>query len=310
MKRTELPEKPWQHLAIDYLGPLPSGHHLLVIVDYYSRFTEIEIMANKIDSKETIKRLRIIFARFGIPLSITADNGRQFISEEFKSYCNHNGIKLISTTPYWPQMNGEVERQNRSIVKRLKISQSIDRNWQDDLQDFLIMYRSTPHSTTLKTPAELMFGRNIRDKLPSIKTPLERDEELADRDKEKKEKEREYGDAKRRAKEIDIQPGDEVLVKRSIITNKLSSTFEPDIHKVVKRNGAEVTIEAKESGKQYRRNASHLKKIDQTKMPDESDKTNTKTTDDAVEARPKRELRRSTRLKDFVNNIDANLDLE
>lgn len=59
LKRKEIPSEPWKHLAIDYLGPLPSGHNLLVIVDYYSRFFEIEIMT-KITAEETIKRLRVI----------------------------------------------------------------------------------------------------------------------------------------------------------------------------------------------------------------------------------------------------------
>lgn len=77
MKRKELPSRPWEHLAMDFLGPLPSGHHILVLVDYFSRFFEIEIMT-KIDSKATIDRLKFIFARFGFPLSVTADNGRQF----------------------------------------------------------------------------------------------------------------------------------------------------------------------------------------------------------------------------------------
>lgn len=70
---------------MDFLGPLPSGHHIFVLIDYYSRYFEIEIMT-KIDSKATITRLRTIFARFGLPLSITADNGRQFISQEMKDY--------------------------------------------------------------------------------------------------------------------------------------------------------------------------------------------------------------------------------
>lgn len=118
LRRKELPSAAWQHLAIDFLGPLPSGHNLFVIVDYYSRFVEIEIM-KKIDSTETIKRLQSIFVRFGLPISITADNGRQLISDEFRTYCTINNIELISTIPYWPQQNGEIERQNPSILKRL-----------------------------------------------------------------------------------------------------------------------------------------------------------------------------------------------
>lgn len=89
---------------------------------------------------------------------------------------------------------------------------------------------------------------------------MERDEELADRDKEKKEKEREYGDANRHTKAIDIEPGDEVVVKRNVIPNKLASTFAPDIHKVIERKGAEAVVEA-ESGRKHRRNVSHLKRI-------------------------------------------------
>ncbi|XP_055543261.1 uncharacterized protein K02A2.6-like [Wyeomyia smithii] len=105
MKRRELPTEPWQHLAIDYLGPLPTGHFLFVVVDYFSRYIEVEIL-KKIDSRETIKRLTTIFARFGLPISITADNGPQFACEEFRVYCDTNNIQLINTIPYWPQQNG------------------------------------------------------------------------------------------------------------------------------------------------------------------------------------------------------------
>lgn len=75
IKRTELPSGPWQHLAIDFLGPLPSGHHLFVIVDYYSRFIEVEVMPKSPTTSDTTKCLKTIFARFGLPISITSDNG-------------------------------------------------------------------------------------------------------------------------------------------------------------------------------------------------------------------------------------------
>lgn len=260
IKRTELPSSPWQHIAIDFCGPLPSSHHLFVIVDYYSRFVEVEIMT-KIDSLKAIERLKIIFARFGFPLSITADNGRQFIGHDFKQFCDTNNITLNSTIPYWPQQNGEVERQNRSLLKRLSISQEAKRDWMKDLHEYLLMYRSTPHSTTMKTPSELMFGWNIRDKLPSIYQPKEVDEELHDQDKEKKEKGKRYADTKRHAKPSDIQVGDKVLLKRQVVANKLSTTFEPTIFKVIERHGSEVLVESIETGTRYKRNVAHTKKI-------------------------------------------------
>lgn len=256
MKRNQLPPGPWQNIAIDFLGPLPSGDFLLVIVDYFSRFVEIEIM-RKIDSAETIKRLRVIFARFGSPTSMTADNGRQFISDEFRSFCSEKNIELNSTIPYWPQQNGEVERQNRSILKRVTISQNEGRDWKKDLLDYLVMYRSTIHSTTLKTPSELMFGRTIRDKLPTIEQPLEADREVSDQDKLSKEKGKEYADEKRRAKASEIEVGDEVWLKQVVKRNKLTPNFEPVSHKVVDRKGSELIVENMDSHAQYRRNVAH-----------------------------------------------------
>lgn len=259
LKSTELPSEPWQHIAIDFLGPLPSGHYLLVVIDYYSRFFEVEVM-KKIDSSETIKVLKVIFARFGIPHSIKADNGPQFASEEFKQFCGISNIRLISTIPYWPQENGEVERQNRSLLKRLKISQEAKRDWQEDLQHFLLMYRSTPHSTTGKTPSEMLFNRNIRDKLPSMNQAMwHSDEETQDRDKVSKAKAKSYADSQRHAKPNQIEVGDMVVTKRQLKTNKLATDFDPTVFKVIKRSGSEVVIQNPGTLTQYRRNVSHVK---------------------------------------------------
>lgn len=260
MKRRELPSGPWQHVAIDFLGPLPSGHYLFVVVDYFSRYIEVEIMT-KTDSSETIKRLDSIFARFGLPLSITADNGPQFSSEEFRRFCDTNNIKLINTTPYWPQQNGEVERQNRSILKRLAISQATNADWIDELNKYLLMYRSSPHSTTKKTPSEMLMGYNIRDRLPTIYQPKDVDEETIDRDKDMKEKGKLYADERRNAKPNLISEGDDVLVKKMAKTNKLTPNFDPKIFKVIKRKGGDVIVASEETGVKYRRHVSHLQRI-------------------------------------------------
>lgn len=110
MIRKELPAQAWIDVAIDFLGPLPTNEYTLTIVDYYSRYMEIEIMTS-ITAKSTINRLDKMFVRLGYPRTITLDNGRQFVSEEFQQYCHIKGIHLNFTIPYWPQANGEIERQ-------------------------------------------------------------------------------------------------------------------------------------------------------------------------------------------------------
>lgn len=259
--RKQLPAEPWKNLAVDFCGPLPSGHHIFVVIDYYSRFKEVEIM-KKIDAFDTIKRCEVMFARFGLPVTITVDNGRQFVGHEFKQYCDTNNIDLNETIPYWPQMNGEVERQNQSLLKRLRICQEEKGDWREDLQKYLLMYRSTPHSTTLRAPAELMFNRNIRDKLPSIHQPLEKDEELHDRDKLMKQKGKEYADEKRGAKPSELKEGDKVYMLRQTMGNKLSTRFDPTVFTVVNRAGSELIIENVETGTRYRRNVAHVTKVE------------------------------------------------
>lgn len=262
MARRKLPEAPWVDLAIDFLGPLPSGDYLLVVIDYFSRYKEVEVL-HKITASETIERLEKIFIRLGYPQTITLDNGRQFVSMEFEEYCKCRGIFLNRTTPYWPQENGLVERQNRSLLKRLKISQALKRDWKREILTYLSMYYSTPHSTTGKTPTELMYGRNVRTKLPSLRdlsfaVPFT---DYKDRDQIMKEKGKEIEDKRRNARPSNITVGERVLMKHVLPGNKLTPTFKPTIMTVTGKQGPRITIQDDESGKVYERNSSHLKKV-------------------------------------------------
>lgn len=187
LKRKSLPTTPWTALACDFLGPLPNGTHIFAVVDYYSRYVEAKFMT-KIDSKHTIQFLHELFARHGAPASITCDGGPAFISAEFKKFCMEFGVEIVSTIPYWPQQNGEIEIQNKSMLRILRISHNMDGDIEKALMDYLLRYRSCVHPTTGKTPAELLFGRNIRDKLPDMDLPMNIDEETADKDKMQKEK--------------------------------------------------------------------------------------------------------------------------
>ena len=131
LRFTTLPEGPWEDLAIDLLGPLPSGHSILVVVDHYSRYYEYAIMTSTTAVK-VIDNLEEIFSRHGLPTTIKSDNGPQFRSEEFQEYCKQNGIVHLKTAPKWPQANGEVERQNSSLMKRIRIAQAERLDWKKE----------------------------------------------------------------------------------------------------------------------------------------------------------------------------------
>ena len=165
MIRTELPKGPWQDLACDLLGPLPSGDYLFVVVDYFSRYFEVAIMKSVI-SANIIASLEKMFATHGLPMSITCDNGPQFVSSDFKQYLCTNAIQLRNVTPLWPQANGQIERQNRTLLKAMKIAQAEGKNWKREIYSFLLMYRSTPHSTTgVSRQSCCLDGKFVRNSL-------------------------------------------------------------------------------------------------------------------------------------------------
>lgn len=262
LKMRELPTSPWKELAIDFTSASSYNKELLVIIDYYSRFVDIKIQSGT-TAEETIRSLQQIFPLLGYPDSITCDNGPPFNSKEFNSFCYHHAIRIHHTPPLFAQANGLVERQNRGIKKRLQISYlSNSRNWQDDLLvDYLTMYRSTPQETTGKSPYELLFGRQMKDKIPILRrTSSINDDEIRERDKQAKEKMKKNADKKRRAKESTIAEGDKVFLQNKP-GDKLTSNFSPEIYTVTRLKAGDCLVKSDKSGVIRRRHVSALKKI-------------------------------------------------
>lgn len=113
----------------------------------------------------TVKALREIFCRFGLPRVIVSDNGPQFIASEFRDFCISNNITHIRATPYHPKTNGLAERAVRTFKERFTAIKSSSSDVNLTLQRFLMSYRNTPHKSTGRSPAELLLGRRIRTKL-------------------------------------------------------------------------------------------------------------------------------------------------
>ena len=163
------------------MGPLPSGDYVLVVVDYYSRYFEVDILRS-VTSSKIIESLEKVFCAHGLPESLKTDNGTQFVSDEFENFLQENDIQHRTSTPMWPQANGEVQRQNRRL---LKIAQAEKKDMKVELRKFLIVYRTTPHSSTGVTPSKLLFNREIRSKIPELRE-LHKTEDSEARDRDMK----------------------------------------------------------------------------------------------------------------------------
>ena len=150
----EFPSRPWSRLHIDFAGPF-LGKMFIILVDAYSKWLEVAIVST-CSSQQAIKFLLSIIATHGIPEQLVWDNGSAFSSDKFESFILHNGIKHSRTAPYHPSSNGLAERSAQTFKEALIKSTG---DLETRLARFLFVYRSTPHSTTGRSPAELLLGR-------------------------------------------------------------------------------------------------------------------------------------------------------
>jgi transposase InsO family protein len=158
--------KPWpfRGLAIDLIGqiypPSSKGQKImLVTIDYFTKWVET-IPIKTVTSGNMIDFVNEhILHGFGIPQTITTDQGSQFTSGEFEEYANSLGIKLLNSSPYYAQANGQAEAANKGIIKLIK--HKIDENpkqWHMVLNRALWAYRMACHGETKVSPYQLVYG--------------------------------------------------------------------------------------------------------------------------------------------------------
>ncbi len=114
-------------------------------------------------AEDVIHHLKSIFARFGIHNELASDNGPQHSSHLLKEFARNYNFTHTTSSPRYPQSNGEAERAVRTIKDVLKKS--------SDPYIGLLLYRTTPLSNWY-SPSELLMGRKLRANLPMVTSQL------------------------------------------------------------------------------------------------------------------------------------------
>ena len=163
---SESPEEVEENIAIDMYGPLPEtargNSKILVITCYFTKWVEAYALPD--ETAETVAEALVndFVSRYGTPVSIHSDQGRNFESTLFQEVCRLLGIRKTRTTAYHPEGNGMVERFNRTMGAMIRslIGEEHD-NWDKILPLTLMAYRSSVHETTQQTPHMMLFGREM-----------------------------------------------------------------------------------------------------------------------------------------------------
>lgn len=302
----KVPNFPWEKIGIDIMTYNQSDY--LVVKDFFSKWVEIIPITSKTASL-IISKLEILFATFGNPLIIVADNN-PFGSQEFKQFGKHNDIKIVTSSPTYSQSNGMAE-SGVKIAKNLLKKCTLEKS---NLQEALREYRNTILENINASPAELLMSRQLRTQIPVIVEKLKPRVTRNVRTKlvQKQRIQKRYFDKNKRVlkpfkkgEEIYVYQGDTQMWVKGLIVKKLKEYPRSYI----------VSIE----GKLYRRNRVDLRKRhvrvsgSEEQKELEKDKDNTKkekqsknvgkersVKDSNVLTRPKRKITKTLKLNDYV----------
>ena len=151
----KVPDAPWQKIGADFFDF--EGQKFLLVIDYFSKFIFVERVSTT-TAKSTINKFSNIFATEGAPQQLMTDNGPPFNSGEFSRFCQEWNLEHRTSSPNYPQSDGQAERAVQTVKQRMA-------RCKQDGQDFkqaLLQMRTTPISKDLPSPFEILHGRPAR----------------------------------------------------------------------------------------------------------------------------------------------------
>jgi transposase InsO family protein len=258
--------RPLEVIAVDYtlMEKARGLENILVITDV---FTKLTVAVPTRDQKaSTVARTLVQhwFRRYGAPLRIHSDQGRDFESRLVRELCNYYGIHKSHTTAWHPEGNGQVERFNRTLHDLLRsLTPEKKRNWPDHIEDLVFAYNTTPHSRTGFSPFFLMYGREARlpiDNLLGRTEPQDEDsnidswvnrhqQKLQDAYRHVKQRLDQAAQYRKRAHDVKakdsvLQVGNRVYLRQHLLgRNKIQDAYGSRMYKVTQRKGLQDVYE-------------------------------------------------------------------
>jgi hypothetical protein len=163
LQPTELPSRPFQFITTDFVTDLPESEGydaILVVVDQFTKTITIEPCNKTIDADTTADILiKRVLCKFGIPEKIISDRGPQFASKVMRTVLKSMGIWSALSTAFHPQTDGATERTNQKIEQFLwAYCHRTQNDWAKLIPYAEMTHNTHQHSSTKKTPNELLFG--------------------------------------------------------------------------------------------------------------------------------------------------------
>ncbi len=160
-KRTIPSTDIFERWRVDIVGPLPitreGNRYIVVAIDYFSRWPETRLFkAANVNTVVTFLYEEII-CRFGASRILQSDKGTHFMNEVIQRLTKRFRIKYSLSSPYHPQLNGLVERFNKTFCEEIvKLAEEVDQ-WDRFIQLVLFAYRTKELRISKQSPYMLVY---------------------------------------------------------------------------------------------------------------------------------------------------------
>ena len=198
MKTRPAPLNLWEVTAVDFKGPIGAKQfYLHTQMCLYSRYMD-----------NTMRR-------HGRPKEIWSDGGPPYNGHKWDKWVKSCGSTPKKTTPYHPPANGMVERFNQNLKLVIHAATAENKYPMEEVKKYVATYRNTPHRITGEKTSKLLYGRDIKTKLPRItKTVKGKHHKNAKRNERRAKRQRKKTfDTRKKAKLVPIKVGDQAYIR-------------------------------------------------------------------------------------------------
>ena len=167
LKLSEVPQKTWSHLTVDFITKLPvvaGKDAILVVYDRLSKMTHFVATTEGMSAEGLARLFRDnMWKLHGLPESVVLDRGPQFVAELTKELNRMLGIKMNLSTAFYPQMNGQTERMNQELELYLRFFiKHRQRDWPEWLAAAEFAINNKVHTATKVSPFMENYGKELR----------------------------------------------------------------------------------------------------------------------------------------------------
>ncbi|GMK57154.1 hypothetical protein CspeluHIS016_0309940 [Cutaneotrichosporon spelunceum] len=162
-----IPPARWDTITMDFAVKLPMSNgfdSILVIVDKLTKRTHLSATNETATAVDIAKILiRDVVRLHGLPAHIVSDRDARFTSDLWRAVTKTLGIKLLMSTSFHPQTDGQSERQIRTLKEALRhFVNTRQNNWSELLPLLEIAFNNSVQASTGRTPFELDLGFHPR----------------------------------------------------------------------------------------------------------------------------------------------------